>query len=81
MGYAAGRCPRFRSGAGDAVRFSIGPAATVRWLVVSGGLPERSGEICIADMEGDSAPPGVPGNVLRQMRAYVAAFRASGASR
>jgi hypothetical protein len=77
MGYAAGCCPHFRPGAGDAVRFSIGPAATVRWLVVSGALPEQSGEVRLDEVDGETVLPGIPSIISTQLKAYVAAFRES----
>jgi hypothetical protein len=83
MGYASGRCPRFRSGAGDAVRFSIAPgagsSATVRWLVESAGLPVLSGEVTCADADRDPIP-GAPALVVLQLRAYAASYHAARAS-
>ena len=85
MGYAAGRCPRFREGSGDAVRFSLSaepsPAAKLRWLVEAAGLPKLAGEVDLADVEAGVALDGVPATVAAQMRAYAASFRASRARR
>ena len=85
MGYAAGHCPRFRPGAGDAVRFSVGPATgpvrVVRWLIESGGLPTLFGEADLVEVEAGIAPSEAPDIVVMQLRAYVASFRAAGGFR
>ncbi len=78
MGYAAGRCPRFRPGAGDAVRFAIAPGAgdgepAIRWLVEADHRPQTSGELT-ADALNGASPPVAPPLVVAQARAYRDSF-------
>ncbi|MEZ5362326.1 MAG: hypothetical protein R2748_08295 [Bryobacterales bacterium] len=76
MGYAGGRCARFRPGAGDAVRFTIAGGA-LRWLIEADGLPVAAGELALDAVDAGAEPEGAPAAVAVQMRAYVAAYRAS----
>jgi hypothetical protein len=63
------------------VRFSLSPRqsqpAKLRWLVESGGLPDLSGEVDLADVEAGAVFEDVPVTVAAQMRAYAASFEAS----
>lgn len=83
MGYAAGRCPRFRPGEGEAVRFSVAEAEgvySVRWLVEAASLPVRSGETSAAALESGEPSSLSPSPVAAQLRAYWAAFRKASAT-
>ena len=82
MGAAAGRCPRFRTGAGDSVRFSIAPSddggeARVRWLLEDEGLPLTHGELPASALDGETSAGAAPPLVVAQSRAYLAAYRAA----
>ncbi|MCB1020815.1 MAG: hypothetical protein KDC27_12860 [Acidobacteria bacterium] len=58
------------------MRFAIA-GGVVRWLIEAGGLPVTAGELALEAIEAGAAPDGAPGPVAAQMRAYVAAYRAS----
>jgi hypothetical protein len=81
MGYASGRCPHFRPGSGDAVRFAVaqrpGQVDVVRWLVESDSLPVRSGETPCSVLDGGVPAGDIPANVVAQLRAYFASYRAA----
>ena len=82
MGYAAGRCPRFRAGEGEAVRFAIasgagGGEATVRWLIEADHLPVASGELPASVLEGETHDHCAPPLVRIQARAYLHSWNRS----
>ena len=80
MGYAAGRCPRFRGGEGEAVRFSVARpngATCVRWLLEAEGLPLLAGSVTAEALESGDPLPHAPCRVGVQLRAYWAAYRAA----
>lgn len=80
MGYA-GRCPRFRPGRGEAVRFAVAGMAeggvVVRWLLEADGLPVAAGELSEAELDGECGREAAPELVRIQSQAYLAAFRAA----
>lgn len=80
MGYASGRCARFREGEGEGVRFAVadaGGSGCVRWLVEAEGLPVRTGVVTVELLESGAPIPCVPALVRAQLRAYWAVYRAS----